>query len=31
MDSVEVYHVVRHNGRVLAGLVQADYVVLGIY
>ena len=31
MDSVEVYHVVRHNGRGLAGLVQADYVVLGIY
>ncbi len=31
MDSIEVYYVVRNNGRVLAGLSQADYVVLGIY
>jgi hypothetical protein len=31
MSSIEVNHVVRHYGRVLAGLVQADYVVLGIY
>ena len=28
MCSVEAFHVVRRNGRVLAGLVQADYVVL---
>lgn len=28
MNGIEVYHVVRRNGRVLAGLVLADYVVL---
>lgn len=28
MINLEAFHVVRRNGRVLAGLVQADYVVL---